>query len=90
MKRKEMALLGTARLTVKPDAPAMVKTQVKQNLGGQDPERAQTGVILTHFDKEWETGRIGQWIRAYRPDLLPRERQPLRNGAVRPEGAPRS
>jgi len=29
MKRKEMALLGTARLTVNPDAPAMVKTQVK-------------------------------------------------------------
>lgn len=43
MKRKEMALLGTARLTVNPDAPAMVKTQVKQNLGGQDPSALRPG-----------------------------------------------
>ena len=68
-RRKEMALLGVGRISVDPGASALVKSQVKQNFGS-DLERAQTGVILTHFDRDWEYGRIGQWIRAYRPDLM--------------------
>jgi hypothetical protein len=27
-------------------------------------------IVLPIFDKSWENGRIGEWIRAYRPDLL--------------------
>jgi len=69
-RRKEMALWGVGRISVNADASALVRSTVKQNLSGQDPERAQTGVILTHYDKDWENGRIGHWIAAYRPDLM--------------------
>jgi len=27
-------------------------------------------ILLSHYDEHWERGRIGQWIRAYRPDIL--------------------
>lgn len=27
-------------------------------------------IMLTIYDKDWAGGRIGDWIRAYRPDLL--------------------
>ncbi len=43
---------------------------MKQKFAGQDLERAQTGLPLAHFDKDWENGRIGEWIRAARPDLM--------------------
>lgn len=71
MRRREMFLLGVGRISVDPEASVLVKSQVKQNLAGQDPERCQTGVPLAHFEKDWENGRIGQWVRAYRPDLVP-------------------
>lgn len=29
-------------------------------------------IMLTIYDKNWADGRIGEWIRAYRPDLLAR------------------
>jgi len=69
-RRKEMALCGVGRISVNAGASALLRSTVKQNLGGQDPEHAQTGVILTHYDKDWENGRIAQWIAAYRPDLM--------------------
>lgn len=71
MRRKEMFLLGTGRITFNSDASILLKSQVKQNLAGQDMERAKTGLPLAHFEKDWENGRIGQSIRAHRPDLLP-------------------
>ena len=30
----------------------------------------QRAIVLTHYDPNWRTGRIGQWVRAYRPDLM--------------------
>lgn len=43
------------------------RTQVDQNLA-QNPDGF--GVPLLRFDASWESGRIGAWVRAYRPDLL--------------------
>lgn len=31
----------------------------------------QFGLRLVVIDRDWQSGRIGEWIRAYRPDLLP-------------------
>ena len=37
-----------------------------------DPETSRpfVAVLLTHYDRDWRTGRIGAWVRAYRPDLF--------------------
>ena len=32
---------------------------------------ARTAIVLPIYEKNWADGRIGAWIRAYRPDLLP-------------------
>jgi hypothetical protein len=40
--------------------------------GDVDPAGSHelTAIVLGIYDKNWENGRIGDWIRAYRPDLL--------------------
>lgn len=67
-------LVGSGRLSVSPEAPKVVKKQVKQFLddGPADPRIGQRpmGIPLMVFDTDWENGRIGQWVRTYRPDLL--------------------
>lgn len=42
------------------------RTQVNQNLKSGE----EFGVPLLPFDPAWDSGRIGAWVRAYRPDLL--------------------
>jgi len=39
-------------------------------LRGYAAARATGTIPLTGFDPDWRAGRIGQWIQAYRPDLL--------------------
>lgn len=73
--RVEEGLIGQAKLVASPDAPRMLRAQIDQNdeawlaahPGQSRPPRA---IVLTHYDPAWRTGRIGQWVRAYRPDLL--------------------
>lgn len=52
----------------------MVRTQIAQHDKGQQihPETGQPtrAIILSHFDNDWRSSRIGQWITAYRPDLI--------------------
>lgn len=70
----EHGLVGAGVLTAKPEAPALVKKQVQQFLNGgpDDPEIGQRpmGIPLLRFNRNWQNGRIGEWVRAYRPDLL--------------------
>jgi hypothetical protein len=61
-------------MRVGPSAPRLLRAQIEQHERTQDahpnsgePLRA---ITLTHYDRDWRTGRIGQWIDAYRPDLL--------------------
>ena len=68
--RSQDTLWGTGSLTVSPQASAMVRATVEQNLGGRDPQRTEVGTPLTKFDPAWREGRIGAWVQAYRPDLL--------------------
>jgi hypothetical protein len=63
---KEERLIGEGSLSVSPDAPRRVRRQVKQD----DQFRQPRAIVLTHYDPRWRSGRIGQWIRAYRPDLM--------------------
>ncbi|MGH8791339.1 MAG: hypothetical protein ACRDXX_01660 [Stackebrandtia sp.] len=73
-RRRESAIIGAGRLIVDREAPKLLREQVRQNdqnkkirpESGQ-PERA---ILLQHFDKNWQDGRIGAWVRAYRPDLM--------------------
>lgn len=74
--RPENALIGAGALTVSPDAPRHLRAQIEQNDESRDihpasgqPSRA---IALSSFDPDWRSGRIGEWIRAYRPDLLDR------------------
>lgn len=39
---------------------------------------APTAIVLPIYEQSWENGRIGGWIRAYRPDLLPSYPPPAR------------
>jgi hypothetical protein len=70
------ALIGLATTTVAPGTPMLVREQIRQNNGCRDIDRETgnrlTAIVLTVYDQNWEQGRIGEWIRAYRPDLLPR------------------
>lgn len=73
---REHGLVGAGLLTANPQAPASVKTQVERFLASSpvDPEIGQRpmGIPLMRFDEglDWQNGRIGQWVRANRPDLL--------------------
>jgi hypothetical protein len=44
----------------------------KAALVGAGPLYAQIAIVLSIYEKSWEDGRVGAWIRAYRPDLLAR------------------
>jgi hypothetical protein len=62
-----------------PGLPAQVpgseNTEDFRNIVGVGPfiERNghQQAIALVHFDPERRSGRIGEWVRACRPDLLP-------------------
>lgn len=70
----EHGLVGAGVLTTNSDAPRLLKAQVKQFLkdGPADPQIGQRpmGIPLRRFDRDWQCGRIGEWVRGYRPDLL--------------------
>lgn len=58
-------VLGDGTFVLAPDAPRLLRTQVQQN----QPGGSRTGIGLALFDPQWRAGRVGEWIRAYRPDL---------------------
>jgi hypothetical protein len=74
MRRSDEGLIGAGKMTVSPQTPRLVQAQVKQNDQGRErqPESGQPlrAIGLTKFDPHWRTGRIGQWVAAYRPDLV--------------------
>jgi hypothetical protein len=63
---REERLIGEGSLSVSPNAPAWVRRRIKRSY----ETWRKRGIVLTHFDPNWRTGRIGQWVRAYRPDLM--------------------
>jgi len=68
------ALVGPGTLSLSPEASSILKAQFDQNMKQRqmDPETSRpfVAVLLTHYDRDWRTGRIGAWVRAYRPDLF--------------------
>jgi len=62
-RRKEERLIGEGSLSVSPDAPVRVRQEIKQNY---QPGRPRA-IVLTQYDADWRSGRIGQWVGAYRP-----------------------
>lgn len=73
-RRGQDALIGKGRLTVSPTASKLVRGQIGRNQGARDVDPRTGGrlsaIVLTAYDEDWRTGRIGQWVRAQRPDLL--------------------
>lgn len=71
---REHGLVGAGVLSPTPEATALKRLQVTQFLqdGPADPRIGgrPLGIPLARFDPNWRHGRIGQWVRAYRPDLL--------------------
>lgn len=68
-------ILGVGRHTLKPDAPRLARTQFQQNVGinGIDEETGEDllAIIAQQYGVDWQSGRIGDWVRAYRPDVMP-------------------
>jgi hypothetical protein len=74
------ALVGVASTTtVTQSIPKVVRGQLQQNDSCREVDpvtrRRMKAIVLPVFDEEWRTGRIGDWIRAYRPDLFTAQRQ---------------
>lgn len=73
-RRRESAIIGAGRLIIAKDAPQALRTHIQQNERklpvDQKTGRRQQAILLQHFDRDWKNGRIGDWVRAYRPDLL--------------------
>jgi hypothetical protein len=73
-KADQDALVGGGSLTIDRDASSVTRAQYDGNLAQRqiDPQTGSpvVAVLLTHYDSNWRVGRIGEWIRVYRPDLL--------------------
>lgn len=72
-RRGQDALIGKGHLTVSPSASRFVRGQIARNQGAKvDPRTGSrpSAIVLTAYDRNWRTGRIGQWVQAHRPDLL--------------------
>lgn len=65
-RRTEEGVVGRGTLAVVAGMPAALRTQVEGSL----PGGGRTAIALARFDPGWRRGRIGDWLRAYRPDLL--------------------
>jgi hypothetical protein len=74
-RRGRPALIGIATMSIAVETPPVVKSQIGQNIAFRriDPQTGHTltAIPLTIFDENWEKGRVGEWIMAYRPDLAP-------------------
>lgn len=70
----DINLIGAGTLTLRTESGLMA-AMARQNMEERpdDPESGQplVGIVLGAFDQQWQAGRIGQWIGAYRPDVLP-------------------
>ncbi|WP_255945601.1 hypothetical protein [Streptomyces odontomachi] len=73
-RRGQAALIGKGRLTVSPGASRLVRGQIARNQGARDVDPRTggrlTAIVLPAYDRNWRSGRIGQWIQAHRADLL--------------------
>jgi len=71
----QTGILGLGTHALKPDAPWRARTQFEQNveINGVDEETGQNfvAVLAQLYDADWQSGRIGDWVRAYRPDVMP-------------------
>lgn len=69
-------LVGAGILTATPQASAPFRLQIRQNRAAapvdQRTGQPAFGVPLGTFDLAWRSGRIGQWLAHYRPDLAAR------------------
>jgi hypothetical protein len=68
------ALIGSGSLKVSSSASRIVRVQIAQNQSVRtfEPGTAHqsAAIVLPVYDGDWRNGRIGDWVRAYRPDLL--------------------
>lgn len=69
-KRPVEALVGTGTMTLAADAPASIREDYGSGESDPDSGLPLCGIPLPPYDLDWRRGRIGEWIRAYRPDLL--------------------
>jgi len=71
----QIGILGLGTHALKPNAPAQARWQFEQNVGinGVDEETGQDliAVLAQTFDRKWQSDRIGDWVRTYRPDVMP-------------------
>lgn len=71
---RQAALVGVSTTTVDPGTSRLVRGQLRQNDSCREIDpvtgRRMSAIVLTVYDRDWRNGRIGEWIGAYRPDLL--------------------
>ncbi len=71
---QELGLVGIGSITLAPSAGVMQRETFRQNetRNGVDPATGQplVALYLQQFDLTWPDGRIGQWVRHFRPDVF--------------------
>lgn len=74
-RRGRAALIGRGTTTIAPGTPRHIQGQIRANNGCRDIDATTglrlTAIVLPVFEKHWDHGRIGEWIRTYRPDIMP-------------------
>lgn len=70
----ELGLLGLGVRTLDDDTPPLIRSQYKQNERSNGQDEATGAELLpiypAHFDLRWTRGRISEWVRHYRPDIM--------------------
>lgn len=74
LSRPEAALIGAGTVTLKPKLPLMIWMSLRLDAALRRKEAAtgqpRCAILVGHYETNWQEGRIGRWIGAYRPDVL--------------------
>jgi hypothetical protein len=64
-------IFGWGERTVPPDIPAWLHATLDAQPVNPADGRPQVCIPLGGIDPQWQHGAMGEWLRRYRPDLLP-------------------
>jgi hypothetical protein len=67
---RTQGIIGWGHRVVPPDAPGWLRQELAAAPVNPHDGRPEVAIPLSGIDPGWAQGAMGQWVRAYRPDLL--------------------
>ncbi len=68
--RLDEALTGPGTITLNPTAKPYIKARIAEYEKTPADQRPAVRIFVEHYEDDWRAGRVGDWVRAYRPDLV--------------------